>query len=261
METTERKKAEQALKQAQAQLQRYAQNLEQLIEERTKQLQEKERMATIGQTAGMVGHDLRNPLQTITGEIYLAKSELQKLSPGNQKNNLIESINAIDEQISYMDKIVSDLQTFIKPVEVHKVTFNAKQFIADRLAESHIPNTIKTELHIENELKIYADEQLTKRVLINLLTNSLQAMPNGGQLTIKAQTKNSRVLISVEDTGVGIPEEVKPKLFTPLFTTKSRGQGFGLAVCKRVIEAQGGTISFESEAGKGAKFTIELPKD
>jgi signal transduction histidine kinase len=227
----------------------------------TAQLRNQERMAAIGQTAGMVGHDLRNPLQTITGEVYLAKNELQELPPSDQKNNLIDNINAIDEQIVYMDKIVSDLQSFVRPVDVHKVTFDVKQFIADRLAESHIPITIKTVLQIENGLRVYADEQLTKRVIFNLITNSVQAMPNGGQLTIKAQTKNLRVLISVEDTGVGIPEEVKPKLFTPLFTTKSRGQGFGLAVCKRVIEAQGGTISFESEVGKGAKFTIELPKD
>ena len=63
----------------------------------------------------------------------------------------------------------------------------------------------------------------------------------------------------IEDTGTGIPDEVKPKIFTPLFTTKAKGQGFGLAVCKRVIEAQGGTISFESEAGKGAKFILSLP--
>lgn len=69
----------------------------------------------------------------------------------------------------------------------------------------------------------------------------------------------AQLQIIVEDTGVGIPEEIKPKLFTPLFTTKSKGQGFGLAVCKRVIEAQGGTISFESQVGQGTKFIIHLP--
>jgi two-component system NtrC family sensor kinase len=85
-------------------------------------------------------------------------------------------------------------------------------------------------------------------------------MPKGGKLTIKAQTSNAeQVQIIVEDTGVGIPEENKPKLFTPLFTTKPKGQGFGLAVCKRFIEAQGGTISFESQVGQGTKFIIHLP--
>ncbi len=109
-------------------------------------------------------------------------------------------------------------------------------------------------------LIVKADVQLLKRVLINLVTNAVQAMPEGGELTIKAQTNNNKkIQITVEDTGSGIPEEIKPKIFTPLFTTKSKGQGFGLAVCKRVIEAQNGTISFESEEGKGTKFIIELP--
>ena len=85
-------------------------------------------------------------------------------------------------------------------------------------------------------------------------------MPDGGKLTITGQvTGEGQVSVSVEDTGVGIPEAIKHQLFTPLFTTKPRGQGFGLAVCKRVIEAHGGTITFESTEGKGAKFTVQFP--
>ena len=85
-------------------------------------------------------------------------------------------------------------------------------------------------------------------------------MPDGGKLTLTGQLKSEgQVSISVQDTGVGIPDKIKNQIFTPLFTTKPRGQGFGLAVCKRVIEAHGGTISFESTAGKGAKFTIQFP--
>ena len=83
---------------------------------------------------------------------------------------------------------------------------------------------------------------------------------DGGKLTLTGQVNpDGQVLISVHDTGVGIPDAIKNQIFTPLFTTKPRGQGFGLAVCKRVIEAHGGTINFESTAGKGAKFTIQFP--
>lgn len=248
-------------KEMQQQLEEYAKNLELLIEERTKQLRNTERLAAIGQTAGMVGHDLRNPLQSIIGEVYLAKSELEQLPDNEQKSNLQESIEAIAEQAIYMDKIVSDLQAFVKPVEVHKQIIKLKPLISARLAEIGIPENVKTHVHIEDEwLEVKADPQLLKRVLINLLTNAVQAMPNGGKLTVRAQTNNrGQVQIVVEDTGTGIPDEVKPKIFTPLFTTKAKGQGFGLAVCKRVIEAQGGTISFESEAGKGAKFILSLP--
>jgi two-component system sporulation sensor kinase B len=84
-------------------------------------------------------------------------------------------------------------------------------------------------------------------------------MPNGGELKIKGKISNGRVVITVADTGVGIPEEVKPRLFTPMMTTKAKGQGFGLAVSKRLIEALKGNISFESERGKGTKFRVELP--
>jgi signal transduction histidine kinase len=87
----------------------------------------------------------------------------------------------------------------------------------------------------------------------------LAAMPNGGTLEIRGHPKNGHILITVADTGMGIPEEVKAKLFTPMMTTKAKGQGFGLAVSKRLIEALKGTISFESEPGKGTKFHIELP--
>ena len=84
-------------------------------------------------------------------------------------------------------------------------------------------------------------------------------MPKGGKLTIHGYKVANYILISVKDTGVGIPEAVKGKLFTPMFTTKSKGQGFGLAVIKRMTEALGGTVTFESQEGKGTKFTIRLP--
>ena len=225
-----------------------------------KRSQDNERMAAIGQTAGMVGHDLRNPLQSIIGEVYLAKSELDSLPDGENKSCLQESVQAIEEQVGYMDKIVSDLQTFVKPVEAKMEIINLKPVVTALLAQTDFPKNVQASMQIDDKLIVNADAQLLKRVLINLVTNAVQAMPEGGELTLKAQTKNKkRIQITVEDTGTGIPEEIKPKIFTPLFTTKSKGQGFGLAVCKRVIEAQNGTITFESQVGKGTKFIIELP--
>ena len=100
---------------------------------------------------------------------------------------------------------------------------------------------------------------LLQRALTNLVTNAIQAMPNGGSLKINGKIKDNKIVVTVSDTGVGIPDEVKSKLFTPMMTTKAKGQGFGLAVSKRLIEALKGTISFESQVGKGTKFIIELP--
>ena len=129
------------------------------------------------------------------------------------------------------------------------------------LASIPIPENINIKMGMKADFpQIKADPELLKRVLINLVTNAMQAMPNGGILTLSAEVNNQgQAVVNVEDTGVGISEKIKTQIFTPLFTTKPRGQGFGLAVCKRVMEAHGGTISFESQEGKGTKFTIQFP--
>ena len=107
--------------------------------------------------------------------------------------------------------------------------------------------------------KLKADPTFIRRALTNLVNNAIQAMPDGGKLEIAGYTQDGFVCLTVADTGVGISEEVKSKLFTPMFTTKAKGQGLGLAVVKRLVEAQGGSIYFESEMGKGTKFIIKLP--
>ena len=252
-EITEQKAHEQNLKEQ-------AEVLERLVMERTKQLKDSERLAAIGQTAAMVGHDLRNPLQTVLGELYLAKSELDALPACEATRNLQESIRVLDDQAVYMDKIVSDLQAFVRPVKIVKSNVVLKDAFTDVLASIGVPDDVTLNMQINGGLSVKADLQLLKRVLINLVTNAFQAMPNGGKLTIKSKiTRDGQVAVTLQDTGVGIPEKIKPQIFTPLFTTKPRGQGFGLAVCKRVIEAHGGVISFDSEEGKGATFTVVLP--
>ncbi len=231
------------------------------IEENKEKLQAAERMTAIGQTAGMVGHDLRNPLQTIVGELWLAKNELKRVPDSDAKNCLQESITTIEEQVRYMDKIVSDLQTYVKPVTVNTEPIRLKNAVNAVLAQTKIPRNIRTNVQINPFQNVSADRDLLKRVLMNLVLNSVQAMPKGGELTVRALDEAGDITIIVEDTGAGIPDKTKPKIFTPLFTTKSKGQGFGLAVCKRIIEAHGGTISFESQEGKGTKFIIRLPAE
>ena len=106
---------------------------------------------------------------------------------------------------------------------------------------------------------IVTDSDILKRILGNLMINAVQAMPKGGKLTVQAYKEANDLIFTVEDTGVGIAEEVKSKLFTPLFTTKAKGQGFGLPVVKRMTEALGGIVSFESQEGKGSTFKVRLP--
>ena len=133
--------------------------------------------------------------------------------------------------------------------------------IPQLVATVNVPTTFKLKQNATTTLpKIKLDLTFLKRILVNLATNAIQAMPNGGKLTIKASQEANTVSITVSDTGVGIPDEVKPKLFQPLMTTKSKGQGFGLAVVKRLVEAQGGMITFESKVGEGTQFKLTFPK-
>jgi signal transduction histidine kinase len=260
VDVTERKEIQRKLEENAVMLEEYANQMEALAAERAKQLQDAERLAAIGATAGMVGHDIRNPLQAIAGELYLAKDELGSVPDGESKRQMQESLNSIEENLFYIDKIIADLQDYTKPLKPNKEKVKIEKAIEEALLIVAIPNNLQVFISIEEGFpQITADFSMLKRIIINLIQNAVQAMPNGGTLKISAMCKDNQAWVSIQDTGEGIPEEVKSKLFTPLFTTKSKGQGFGLVVVKRLIEAQCGKISFQSENGKGTTFTIQLP--
>jgi signal transduction histidine kinase len=242
-----------------AEVQEYASQMEELAEERAKKLKDAERLAAIGQTAGMVGHDIRNPLQAIISELYLEKLEVDSLQDGEVKENLLVSIRGIEEKLVYINKIVADLQDFARPLDPKKEQIDLEKTIKEALAMVPVPDNIKVSMPSSgNILQFTADSIMMKRILVNLIQNGVQAMPTGGNLTISATRQKHLLKIDIEDTGEGIPKEVQSKLFTPLMTTKSKGQGFGLPVVKRMTEAMNGTVAFESELGKGTKFTLQF---
>jgi signal transduction histidine kinase len=123
----------------------------------------------------------------------------------------------------------------------------------------HVPEKVHVTTDIPDGLSLSLDPQLMQRVFTNLILNAIQAMPEGGALAINATASDKAVLISVEDTGVGIGADIKDKLFSLLFTNKAKGTGLGLAVCKRIVELHDGTITAESNEGCGARFVVKLP--
>jgi signal transduction histidine kinase len=243
----------------------YSDYLEEMVQEKTKALEDAQgklldaqRLAAIGEAAAMVGHDLRNPLQVITYALYFA----EKRAAASQDDDFHETLGTIKDQVKYMNKIVSDLQDYARPLKPKLVETRLPELIAETLSTLSIPETIQVTLSNDDaadSLKLMTDPLMIKRVFINLITNAMQAMPNGGQLTITVNATDENTVISIQDTGVGIPDEQKSKLFQPLFTTKAKGQGLGLTVCKRLIEANEGHITFTSSLGVGSTFTVTLP--
>jgi signal transduction histidine kinase len=144
----------------------------------------------------------------------------------------------------------------------HYLIFTAKltsQAVPQAFSTVKIPANIElTTICDFSELKATIDVTFLRRIMTNLVNNAIQAMPNGGKLTVRLLRKDDSTFVTVEDTGVGISKEAMGKLFTPLFTTKAKGQGFGLVTVKRMIEALGGSVTVESEVNKGTKFTLRF---
>lgn len=223
------------------------------------QLVRSERLASIGEAAAMVGHDLRNPLQSTANTLYLMR---KLLSTGKVKDKMeaVELLEKLDNQVYYMDKIVSDLQDYARPIGAEIIETNVPDLVREAIADARIPGSVECSMVIEGDLSnAMTNPILMKRVLMNLINNAVQAMPKAGRLTITALKNHDSLTVSVQDTGVGMALASLEKIFNPFFTTKAQGQGLGLAVCKRLVEAQGGTITVKSEVGEGSTFTITIP--
>ncbi len=229
------------------------------IFEHVTERKETERLVAIGQTAGMIGHDIRNPLQAIVNELYLAKEAIAFTPHLEDKKGALESINLIEEQAEYISKIIMDLQDYARPIKPEFSEVDMSELVISVFNTVRVPQKIVVKIDFKGLPKIRTDPTLIRRALTNLINNAIQAMPSGGRLELTAGVYENKAVITVSDTGEGIPEEVKPRLFTPLVSTKAKGQGLGLAVVKRLVEALDGSITFESEQGKGTTFRIEFP--
>ena len=241
----------------------YEKKLEDDVEEQTRLLRNAERMAAIGETAAMVGHDLRNPLQVIVGSLNFIKRRLGSLSEEvnlPQVEQIEDLVEKVTRQTGYMNKIVSDLQDYAKPIVPACGETDLEELFNDMMPAIEVPGNVALSMSFEEGLPtIWADGGLLLRVFTNLVTNAIQAMPEGGDLRVECGALGGEVSVSVEDTGVGISEEAQANLFKPLITTKPKGMGLGLPVCKRMIEVHNGRIEVESEVGVGTTFTVRLP--
>jgi PAS domain S-box-containing protein len=244
MDITDRKIVEEELKE-------HASSLEELVKRRSQELVEAEMMVTAGKMASMVGHDLRGPLSNIKNSLYLIERKpemLEKLKP------------LIFNSVDYALNMIEELRLITRTAEPTLMETNLGNLVQRAVDEAQIPNEVEVETQIgEGLASAQLDRTQIRRVLDNLIRNAVEAMSDGGTLILSLETEDGDIILNVEDTGNGIPEEDKPNIFTPFYTTKSNGMGLGLAYCKRAVEAHGGAITWVSKIGVGTTFTVKLP--
>jgi PAS domain S-box-containing protein len=256
-DVTERKRAEVLIRE-------YSEHLEQLVEARTRELREaqeqllrQERLATLGQLAGSIAHELRSPLSAIKNAAYYLRMQLRSLDDETR-----EMVQILDEQVDVSARIIESLLDFARPKTPILKRVHLPYVIQAALEQCRIPNHITLDWQVAPDLPdMLVDAAQMQIVFRNIINNAVQAMPNGGKLTIGVNVEGETMVATFSDTGHGIPPDALEKIFQPLYTTKAKGIGLGLALCKLIVEAHNGKISATSTVGKGSTFTVALPLD
>jgi signal transduction histidine kinase len=221
-------------------------------------LAQSEKLSLVGQLAAGIAHEINNPLGSILGYAQAAALRLKGEGP------LAEPLAAIEEEARRCRKLVQDLLAFsrqdgplLEEISLDEVVAGVLGMVAAQARLNSI--SLTSELNLPE--KVRADRSEVEQIVVNLCSNALDAMPKGGRLTVRTRPERGRALVEVEDTGPGIPPELRERIFEPFFTTKARGRGtgLGLALAQQIAQRHGGDISVSSEPGKGSVFTVSLP--
>ncbi len=238
-------------KKIERQYQNYASELQRMVSSRTQELIEAERLAASGTLASEIAHDLRSPLQSIRNAAFMIKRDQEKIEVG---------LEIIEKSVLRSLEMLEAMRSSTRKSEPFLERNNLNQLIRDALDELPRPENITVSLEMDEVEESWFDASQIRRVLDNVLLNAVEAMPDGGEISVTKHFVDGKFIIQIADTGVGISEEVLPNLFERKFyTTKPHGLGLGLSYCKRTVESHGGNIMVDSVLGKGTIFTIEIP--
>ena len=261
-----RERTEQTLRLAAAEIELLNRDLERRVDERSSELRavqdellRKERLSTLGQLTATVAHELRNPLSSIRNTVFAINAAVA------QKGlNLERPLARMERGIARCDRIITDLLDYTRIREMKRAPVTIEPWLAEVLEEQKLPEGVALVRRFGAPgTRVSGDIERLRRVVINLVENAVQAMPEAAgharQVTVATRLADGRFEMAVEDTGAGIAPDVLPKVFEPLFSTKSFGTGLGLATVKQIIEEHGGTIRVDSRPGSGTTVTVELP--
>ena len=227
-------------------------NLKIELREKTKKLVQAERLSAIGELTARLAHDLRNPLTVLKGVVEIARSKTNS----GETSFTTKQIDMMERAIVRMSNQIDDVLEFVKIQSLHTTKNSLLDTIGLSLAKINKSDNIQ--IHIpETDVEFIYDSDKIEVVFDNLLTNCLQAINDNGEITIRITDLEDGVEIDIEDSGEGVPDELLSRIFEPLFTTKKKGTGLGLASCKSIIEQHGGIITVKN---KPSVFTIKLPK-
>jgi len=229
-------------------------NLENLVEEKTQEVLKSERLSAIGELSGRLAHDLRNPLSVMKMSVDMIKQS----SPDTKisEETISNRINLIEKSIDRISHQVDDVLGYVRhsPLKLSQVFVN--KIIRNSIDKINVPDDVEI-IVSDNKIKINCDPEKLDAVFINIIVNSIQAMHDGGKIEVFVKEKDNMLVLEFIDSGEGIPDKDLDKVFEPLFTTKQKGTGLGLASCKNIIEQHQGKISVKNNP---TTFTIKLPK-
>ncbi len=230
-------------------------DLEKLVDEKTREVLKSERLSAIGELSGRLAHDLRNPLSVIKMSVDLLKENHSetKISDPNVQKRLDYVERSIDRIAHQVDEVLDFVR--VSPLQLSQVSIN--DTIENSVKKINTPENVEIKIS-GHDLKITCDPQKLDAVFLNLIVNGIHAMENGGNLEIKISDNSNLVILDFIDSGPGIPDENLGKIFEPLFTTKQKGTGLGLSSCKNIVEQHNGRISVKNNP---TTFTVILPKN